>query len=518
MLSAYAGHGEDAEQAGGDVLGADVGAEVTGSAAGVKDRRDGIEKLGAGLGLDNVAGLDHRQQGVEHAVLGRQPVGEQVHPPAHRLRGRQLIEQLARPEGQALHLVLVDGIDERHAGRKVTVERGDTHAGLAGDGAHRRLLPGGGEGTRGRREQHVAVAGRIRTRGTGVSVGQNGSRSGYVTVVSRNRSIVRFLLPAETQMTEHDLAISTMRTVRFHEYGEPGDVLRLETAVVPAPGPGRIRVLVHACGLAPADWALCRGLFAGNLPRGIGIDVSGTVDALGDGVTDVAPGDVVFGTADWRGAPAAGAADRAIMDHWTPVPAGLDSRQAAALPMALETAYRSLAQLEPSAADTILIHGAGSTVGFAAVQIALIGGARVIATAGQTYAQQLRDLGATVTAYGDGMVERVAAISGGPVDLVLNTAPVGGALPALVQIAGGDPKRVLTISDFAAAKELGVRDNFSEDPAMGLRVDVFGEFAQLAADGKFTVPISGTFALGDWRSAMEISLSGQARGKLLLLP
>jgi NADPH:quinone reductase-like Zn-dependent oxidoreductase len=109
---------------------------------------------------------------------------------------------------------------------------------------------------------------------------------------------------------------STMRAVRFHEYGEPGDVLDLETAAVPVPGPGRIRVLVHACGLTPADWALCRGLFPGNLPRGIGIDVSGTVDAVGDGVTDVAIGDLVFGTADWRGAPAAGASDRAIMDHW----------------------------------------------------------------------------------------------------------------------------------------------------------------------------------------------------------
>jgi NADPH:quinone reductase-like Zn-dependent oxidoreductase len=186
--------------------------------------------------------------------------------------------------------------------------------------------------------------------------------------------------------------------------------------------------------------------------------------------------------------------------------------------MALETAYRSVARLGPSAEHTILIHGAGSTVGFAAVQIALIRGARVIATAGQTYAQRLRDLGAMVTAYGDGMVERVGAISHGPVDLVRDTAPVGGALPGLVQIAGGDPKGVLTIADFAAAEELGVRDSFHEDPTIGLSFDVFPEFAQLAADGKFTVPIAGTFPLEDWRTAMEISLSGQARGKLRLLP
>lgn len=320
-------------------------------------------------------------------------------------------------------------------------------------------------------------------------------------------------------MTEHDPAAETMRTLRFHETGEPGDVLHLETAPLPEPGRGRIRVVVHACGLAPADWALCRGLFPGRLPRGIGCDVAGTVDAVGDGVTDVAFGDRVFGTADWANCSSAGASDRTIMDHWFAVPAGLDLTEAAALPMALDTAYWHLARLGLAADQTILIHGAGSTVGFAAVQIGLVRGARVIATAGDTYARRLRDLGAAVTAYGDGMVQRVKSISDGPVDLVLDTAPVGGALPDLIQIAGGDPKRVLTISDIAAAGELGVRDSFHEDPSTrSERFDAFPEFAQLAADGKFTVPISGTFPLDDWRTALEISLSGHARGKLLLLP
>jgi len=317
-------------------------------------------------------------------------------------------------------------------------------------------------------------------------------------------------------MTDHDSAPETMRTVRFQEYGEPGEVLHLETVSVPIPGPGRIRIVVHACGLAPADWALCRGLFAGELPRGIGIDVSGTVDAVGDGVTDVSIGDLVLGTADWADRPAAGASDRAIMDRWTPVPAGLDLVEAAALPMALDTAYGHLMWLELDPEKTILIHGAGSTIGYAAVQIALLRGMRVIATAGEAYAQRLRDLGATVTSYGDGMVERVSAISNGPVDLVLDTAPVGGALPDLVRIAGGDPKRVLTISDFAAAEELGVRDSFHEDRTQ--RVDALPEFAQLAADGKFTVPIARTFPLDEWRTALDISLGGNARGKLLLLP
>lgn len=317
-------------------------------------------------------------------------------------------------------------------------------------------------------------------------------------------------------MSDHTLTTDTMRTLRFHEYGEPGKVLRLDTTAVPAPGPGHLRVTVQACGLNPADWALTRGLFKSELPRGVGIDVSGTVEALGDDVTGVSIGDVVVGTADWAGCATAGASDRAIMDRWVPIPAGLAPAQAAALPMAIDTAYWHLTWLGIDPERTILIHGAGSTIGYAAVQIALLRGMRVIATAGETYAQRLRDLGAAVTPYGEGMVDRVGALSDRPVDLVLDTAPVGGALPDLVRIAGGDPKRVLTISDFAAAAELGVRDSFHEDPTK--RDDVLAEFVQLAADGKFTVPIARTFPLEEWRTALETSLGGQAHGKLLLLP
>ena len=95
---------------------------------------------------------------------------------------------------------------------------------------------------------------------------------------------------------------ATMRTLRFHEHGEPAEVLRLDRIAVPTPPAGRIRVVVHACGLNPADWALCRGLFPGRLPRGIGLEVSGVVDAVGEGVADVAVGDLVMGTPDCAGA------------------------------------------------------------------------------------------------------------------------------------------------------------------------------------------------------------------------
>lgn len=92
-----------------------------------------------------------------------------------------------------------------------------------------------------------------------------------------------------------------MRTLRFHEHGRAAEVLRVEDAAAPESGPGQIRVAVQACGVNPADWALCEGLFAGDLPRGIGLEVSGTVDALGGGVTGVEIGDPVFGTAPFTG-------------------------------------------------------------------------------------------------------------------------------------------------------------------------------------------------------------------------
>ncbi|MDD9271742.1 NADP-dependent oxidoreductase [Paenibacillus sp. GCM10023248] len=310
----------------------------------------------------------------------------------------------------------------------------------------------------------------------------------------------------------------TMRTIRFRDYGEPTDVLHLEEAAIPEPGPGRIRVSVRACGLNPVDWAMCRGHFASQLPvpRGIGLDVSGIVDAVGEGVTNVAIGDAVLGAADFMDGSSAGASDRAIMYYWFRMPAGLDFVQAAALPMAVETAYRGIDTLGVRSGQTVLVHGAGTTVGFAAVQIALMRGAHVVATAGSTYADQLRAMGAMVTSYGDGLVERVAELAKQPVDLVLDAAPIGGAMKDLIHIVNGLPQRVLTVSDFAAAAELGVRASYGE--VHTLRYDVVGDFAQYTAEGKFTIPVARTFSLDDWRTALEISQSKRAHGKLILLP
>ena len=309
---------------------------------------------------------------------------------------------------------------------------------------------------------------------------------------------------------------TTMKALYFETIGKPLDVLHLGDVAVPSPGAGQVRVRVHACALNPADWAVCEGFLPVPPPRGVGLDVSGTVDALGEGVTGVELGDLVFGVPDFIGYPTSGAAEYAILKVFVPVPEELDLSEAAALPMAVETAARSIDLLGITAGQTLMVNGGGTMTGFAAVQIALLRGAHVIATAGETFTSRLRDLGAKVTPYGDGMVERVRDLAGGAPDFALHTAQVKGTLPDLVKIVDGDPRRVLSFADFDE-EGLGVRTTGREKGVVP-RYDVLGHYAQLAAQGRFSIPLARTFRLEDWREAVEISMSKRAHGKLVLLP
>ncbi|WP_327138790.1 NADP-dependent oxidoreductase [Nocardia sp. NBC_01327] len=315
-----------------------------------------------------------------------------------------------------------------------------------------------------------------------------------------------------------------MKALQFDRFGSP-DVIALRDVPQPQPGPGQIRIAVRACGLTPADWHLVDGLLADHLPplpRGLGLEIAGTVDALGEGVTDVRIGDRVFGPATFDG-PTAGAAEYALMPAWAHIPAGVTTEQAAALPMAAETARRALDDLEVQSGELLLVHGAGSTVGEASVRLALHRGIRVIATAGHTRAAALKEIGAQVTAYGEGMAERIKALAGGHVDRALDTAPTGGridradqpapaggSLPTLIELTG-DPDRVLTVSDFAAAADLGVRITTE------MRYDRMDEFARLADDGILVVPIARTYTLDQIQKAAKLSQSRRPGGKLVLV-
>lgn len=306
--------------------------------------------------------------------------------------------------------------------------------------------------------------------------------------------------------------------VCLREYGEPLDVLHPERIEVADPPSGQVRVCVAAVGLNPADWEFCRGFMSRDLPRGIGYDVAGTVDAVGAGVENVAIGDLVFGTADFLGQPSAGVAGSAILDSWYGVPDGLDPIAAAVLPMAVQTATWTLDALGLKPGDTLLVNGAGATVGFAATQIALRRGARVIATAGSSFASDLEKFGAQVTPYGEGMAERVRQLAGGPVDLVFDAPPPNaGSIAELITLTE-EPNRVMTISNHDEARRLGARVNLDHLDDAVPAASFMPEYASLTAGGEFRIPIASTYPLAQWRDAVKLSMSGHPHGKVVLLP
>lgn len=285
----------------------------------------------------------------------------------------------------------------------------------------------------------------------------------------------------------------------------------LELVELPEPHPsaGQIRVAVRAAGVNPIDWKVRSGAMGGDLPQRTGQEVAGVVDELGEGVTDVAIGDEVFGSVAGGG----GAAELALLGHYARVPPSLDFAAAAALPVAVETAMRTLDLLGVEAGTTLLINGAAGSVGQSAVQFARERGARVIGTASEGNHEFLRSLGAEPTTYGEGLAQRVRALASDRVDAALDTA-LGGALPALVELTGS-PDRVVAIADYAGAQALGVR--FSGGSGSERAWGALAAVTEQIEAGRFSLAVAQTFPLAQIADAHRVSETGHARGKLVLL-
>lgn len=299
-----------------------------------------------------------------------------------------------------------------------------------------------------------------------------------------------------------------MRAIQFSEFGGP-EVLLVVDVPDPHPAADQIRVVVRAVGINPIDWKIRSGMMGGELPQFTGLDVAGVVDEVGEAVTDVKAGDEVFGSA----VGGAGAADLAILDHYARIPPALDFATAAALPVAVETAARTLDALGVGDGHTVVINGAAGAVGISAVQIARSRGARVIGTASETNHDYLRSYGAEPTTYGSGMAERVRELAPDGVDAAVDAAG-GGALPALIELTGA-PDQVVTIADFQGAQQTGVR--FSGGLGGERAWYALALAAELAEAGTFSLPVAETFALDQIAQAHELSQTGHVRGKVVVL-
>jgi NADPH:quinone reductase-like Zn-dependent oxidoreductase len=269
--------------------------------------------------------------------------------------------------------------------------------------------------------------------------------------------------------------------------------------------------VVHAAGISATDTKLRRGVvdFGAGLPQTTGTDVAGVVDEIGDGVTDVVVGDRVFGVSDDH----AGAAELALLTFRAVVRPSLGFVDAAALPVALETATRGLDQLGVAAGRTVFLNGATGGIGTTAVQLAVARGARVIGAAGPGNQGYLRTLGAEAVTYGDGMVERARALAPDGVDAALDIAG-SGVLPGLVDLAGA-PEKVVTVADIEGAEKHGVR--FSNGFVDGPAFHALAEVGALIEAGRFWLPVDRTFPLDGIADAHRVSEDGHVRGRLVLV-
>jgi NADPH:quinone reductase-like Zn-dependent oxidoreductase len=305
-----------------------------------------------------------------------------------------------------------------------------------------------------------------------------------------------------------------MKAVRLHARSGP-DALVYEETSLPQLETGEVLVHVHATAITPTEflWAPTAQTRTGEerpLPIILGHEFSGVIAAVGDGVTNIAEGDPVYGLNDWfeDGAEAEYCVARAA--EVAPKPQSIDHVHAAVTPISALTAWQALfdrASLSPG--QRVLIHGAAGGVGVFAVQLARWRGARVIGTASAHNLDFVRELGADeVIDYRVTRFEDVVS----DVDVVLDT--VGGETLARSRNVLKPGGRLVTI----AASSEGVNDPAVRDAFFIVEANPVQlvEIARLIDVGQLRPIVDAVFPLAEARQAYERGQHGHLRGKIVL--
>ncbi len=305
-----------------------------------------------------------------------------------------------------------------------------------------------------------------------------------------------------------------MKAIVVQDYGSP-EVLVFEDVPRPKVSSGEVLIHVRAAGVNPIDWkirsGMAKGMFPVRFPWIPGLDISGIIDEVGANVSDLKPGDAVFGMIESR---SGGYAEYAVIKATglAPKPESLDFIQAAALPLVSMVAWQSLfdtAHLSPG--QKVLVHGASGGVGHMAVQLAKWKGAKVIGTASAKNAQFLKELGVDeVIDYHTTKFEDVVR----DVDVVLDL--IGGDTQKRswkVIKKGGMLISTVGITSPDEAGKYGVKAvNFMSHPdGNELR-----QIGKLIDEGKIEPVVSTVLPLKDAAKAHELSQSGHVRGKIVL--
>lgn len=308
-----------------------------------------------------------------------------------------------------------------------------------------------------------------------------------------------------------------MKAITQQSFGGP-EVLVVSEVEQPEPLPTEILVRVHAAGVNPVDWKTRAGAgmagVLGEPPFVLGWDVSGVVESVGFGVTTVQPGDEVYGM-PWfpRAASAYAEYVTAPSRHFALKPSNISHHEAAALPLAVLTAWQALVDTaHVEAGQRVLVHAAAGGVGHLAVQIAKAKGAYVIGTASAAKHEFVEGLGADeVIDYTT--TEFEAEVSDVDIDLIggenavrsVATLRPGGIV---VAVAGGVSPELVD-----AAEQAGVRST-----SMLVEPDhtALIEIARLVEAGRLRVAVETVLPLADAAKAHELGAAGRTKGKIVL--
>ncbi|WP_262705787.1 MULTISPECIES: NADP-dependent oxidoreductase [Streptomyces] len=309
-----------------------------------------------------------------------------------------------------------------------------------------------------------------------------------------------------------------MKAVRFHEFGS-SEVLRYEDVDRPVPGTGQVLVRVTATSFNPVDDHIRAGALAEMIPIALpyvpGIDLAGTVEELGAGVTGFQAGDQVVAMLPLDSAGGAAEYVAVPAESLAPAPRAIELADAAALPLTGLAAWQTIFELaELKSGQSVLVNGAGGGVGSLVVQLAVDAGAKVTAVDSEQNAERLRGYGAHQVL--------------GPLDLAAGPAAVGGPFDVVVNHVRVSPEELAQLTAYVA--DGGVAASTAgpvpEDPARGMRsANLFVrpdgiQLAQLVGKvdaGKVRIHVAAHRSVADLAAVHAEAGAGQLPGKTVVL-
>jgi len=312
----------------------------------------------------------------------------------------------------------------------------------------------------------------------------------------------------------------TVRAVVVSEFGGP-EALQVIEVARPEPEPGEVRVRVAAAPVNPTDLQARSGemvRWGAAAPRsqvGLGVDVAGTIDAVGSLVHRYSVGDRVIGLRERLDQPLGAYAEYVVLDQSgvAPAPPGVAPELASTLPLNATTADQALRCLDLQLGQWLLVTGAAGAVGGFAVELAKLHGLRVIGSSAPRDQDDLmrRGVDLFVDDRGGIVADQVRALIPGGVDGALDAANLG--VPACDAVRHGGA--FVSVLNNAPQARRGIR---TTNLAYHCDAPRLAELSLLAAAGALSMRVAGVLPLTEAAQAHRLTEKGGVRGRLVLVP